>query len=195
MHDGAPPPVDALVQSVRSGDEHAASALLDRLYPLVLKIVRCHLPPRTSEEDLCQMIFVRIFRRLHLYSGLAPLEHWVSRLAVNVCLNQIEKERIRPELRFADLNEDEGKMVEYLASTPAEIPEEQSEIARVVVAKLLLKLDPKDRLIITMLHLEEKIISEIRVLTGWSTVTIKVRAYRARIKLKRAYGYLLKHDP
>jgi RNA polymerase sigma-70 factor (ECF subfamily) len=141
------------------------------------------------------MIFVRIFQRLDQYSGLAPLEHWVSRLAINVCLNQIETERVRPELRYADLSEEQAQIVEQLASTPAELPEEQSELAREVVAKLLLKLGPSDRLIITMLHLEERSIAEIKALTGWSAIVIKVRAYRARQKLKRVYGQLIKHFP
>ena len=179
------------MRSVRDGDESAACSLLERLYPLVLKIVRSHLPARTSEEDLCQMIFVRIFQRLDQYSGLAPLEHWVSRVAINCCLNQVETERIRPELRYADLSEEQAAIVEQLASTPAEIPEEQSGQAREIVAKLLLKLKPADRLIITMLHLEERSIAEIRALTGWSAVVIKVRAYRARQKLKRLYGQLI----
>jgi len=141
------------------------------------------------------MIFVRIFQRLDRYSGHAPLEHWVSRLAINVCLNQIEKERIRPELRYADLSEEQAQMVGQLASTPAEIPEDQSELAREVVAKLLLRLEPADRLIITMLHLEERSITEIKALTGWSAMVIKVRAYRARQKLKRVYGQLIKQFP
>jgi RNA polymerase sigma-70 factor (ECF subfamily) len=184
--------VEALVRSVRDGNEEAACSLLERLYPLVLKIVRSHLPPRTSEEDLCQMIFVRIFRRLDRYSGLAPLEHWVSRVAINVCLNQIETERIRPELRYADLTEEQAAIVEELASMPAEISEEQNGDAREIVTKLLAKLAPADRLIITMLHLEERSIAEIRDLTGWSAIVIKVRAYRARQKLKRIYGQLIK---
>jgi RNA polymerase sigma-70 factor (ECF subfamily) len=161
----------------------------------VIKIVRSHLPPRTGEEDLCQMIFVRIFQRLDRYSGLAPFEHWVSRLAINVCLNQIEKERIRPELRYADLSEEQAQIVGQLASTPAEIPEEQSGLAREIVAKLLLKLEPADRLIITMLHLEERSVAEIKALTGWSAIVIKVRAHRARQKLKRIYGQLIKQFP
>ena len=139
------------------------------------------------------MIFVRIFQRLNRYSGLAPLEHWVSRLAINVCLNQIETERIRPELRYADLSEEQAKIIEQLDSTPAEIGGEKIQLAREIVAKLLTKLEPADRLIITMLHLEERSIAEIKALTGWSAIVIKVRAYRARQKLKRAYGQMIKH--
>jgi RNA polymerase sigma-70 factor (ECF subfamily) len=164
---GSPPTVEALLRSVRAGDEYAAVTLHEKIFPLVIRIIRSHLAPRTIEEDLCQIIFARIFHRPHQYSGLAPFEHWVSRVAINVCLNQIETERIRPELRYADLSHEQRKAAKQLTSSFAEIPEEQSELAREVVTKLLLKLEPEDRLVITMLHLEERSIAEIGSHTGW----------------------------
>src|SRR6202166_5291714 len=99
------PQPDALVQAALRHDDEAARRLVRELYPLVAKLVRSHRPRRTAEEDLCQMIFIKVFQNLAQFSGKVPLEHWVSRIAVNTCLNQIESERIRPELRYADLDE------------------------------------------------------------------------------------------
>ena len=96
--------VPACVALVREGDEGAARALLDHLYPLVISVVRGHLPRRASEEDLAQTIFVKVFAKLDQFSGTVPLEHWVSRIAVNTCLNALQAEKIRPELRWADLS-------------------------------------------------------------------------------------------
>src|ERR1700675_4049731 len=107
---------DALVQGALRHDDEAARALVQRLYPLVAKIVRSHRPRRTAEEDLCQMIFIKMFQKLSQFSGKVPLEHWVSRIAVNTCLNQIESERIRPELRYADLSEEQAAVVDALAA-------------------------------------------------------------------------------
>jgi RNA polymerase sigma-70 factor (ECF subfamily) len=45
-------------------------------------------------------------------------------------------------------------------------------------------LKPKERLIITLLHIEERSVAEIAQLTGWSESNVKVRALRARHKLK-----------
>jgi len=167
---------------------------MERLYPLVLKIVRSHLPKRAAEEDLCQVIFVRVFRGLKQYSGAAPLEHWVSRIAVNVCLNQIESERIRPEVRYADLSEAQQKVVEALAANAPELPKESDSPAREVLEQLLAKLGPQDRLVITLLHLEERSLAEIHAMTGWNTTLIKVRAFRARQKLKGYYQKLLQQS-
>ena len=82
------------------------------LYPLVLRVVRAHRPQRAAEEDLCQMIFIKIFQKLDQFSGTVPLEHWVSRIAVNTCINQIRAEKARPELRHADLSEEQAAVIE-----------------------------------------------------------------------------------
>src|SRR6202040_895820 len=97
----------ALVEAVLRNDDEAARELVRRLYPLVAKLVRAHRPRRTAEEDLCQMIFIKVFQKLSQFSGKVPLEHWVSRIAVNTCLSQIEAEKVRPELRHADLSEEQ----------------------------------------------------------------------------------------
>ncbi len=51
--------------------------------------------------------------------------------------------------------------------------------------KLLGQLSPQDRLLVTLLHLEERSVQEIHGLTGWSRAAIKVRAFRARAKMKK----------
>ena len=94
----------ALVDRARGDDGVSARELIQQLYPLVAKIVRAHRPQRTAEEDLCQMIFVKVFQNLHQYSGKVPISHWVSRIAVNTCRNAVAAERARPELRHADLS-------------------------------------------------------------------------------------------
>src|SRR5690348_6597016 len=111
----------ALVQAALRHDDEAARELVRRLYPLVAKIVRSHRLRRTSEEDLCQMIFIRTFQKLNQFSGKVPIEHWVSRIAVNTCLNQIESERVRPEVRYADLSEEEQVVAENLATSSEEL--------------------------------------------------------------------------
>src|SRR4051794_14374831 len=75
---------DALwLAKVRGGDEDAARALVRRLYPTVIKLVRARPSRRTSEEDLAQIVFAKIFAKLNQFSGGVPLEHWVSRIVVN----------------------------------------------------------------------------------------------------------------
>src|SRR5258708_39618677 len=62
------------VRRIREGDQDAARALVQRLYPTILRSVRCHLPKLSSEEDLAQAVFAKIFNKLDQFSGLVPLE-------------------------------------------------------------------------------------------------------------------------
>jgi RNA polymerase sigma-70 factor (ECF subfamily) len=174
----------ALVKAALQHDDEAARALVRQLYPLVSKLVRAHRPRRTAEEDLCQMIFIKVFQKLSQFSGKVPLEHWVSRIAINTCLNQIESERVRPELRHADLSEEEQAVVENLARSSDELAPDQRFASRQLVEHLLAALKPVERLAIDLLYLQGRSVEEIRKITGWSATLIKVRAFRARQKMK-----------
>ena len=130
------------------------------------------------------MIFIKVFQKLSQFSGKVPLEHWVSRIAVNTCLNQIESEKIRPELRHADLSEEEQAVVENLATSSSELAPDQRFASRELVEHLLSALKPVERLAIDLLYLQGRSVEEIRKITGWSAALVKVRAYRARQKMK-----------
>ena len=186
--------IEASIRQIQDGSEEAARSLMDRLYPLVVKLVRAYLPRRMGEEDLVQMIFIKIFTRLDQYSGLVPIEHWVSRIAVNTCLNQLNAEKIRPELRWADLSEQQQYAVESLAAAD-DRPNLGAGLAADLLTRLLDQLSPSDRLIVQLLHIEEKSISEISALTGWTIPVIKVRAFRARNKLRNHLRALESRQP
>jgi RNA polymerase sigma factor (sigma-70 family) len=173
-----------LVSAALRHDDEAARELVRRLYPLVAKMVRSHRPRRTSEEDLCQMIFIKIFQKLNQFSGNVPLEHWVSRVAVNTCLSQIESERVRPELRHADLSEEEQAVVENLAASSEELAPDRQLGSRQLVEHLLEMLKPAERLVIDLLYLQGRSVEEIHQITGLGVAAIKVRAFRARQKMK-----------
>ncbi|MFM1769631.1 MAG: hypothetical protein RJA22_2160 [Verrucomicrobiota bacterium] len=182
--------VPACVARVKEGDEDAARVLMQHLYPLVISVVRGHLPRRTSEEDLVQMIYIKVFSKLDQYAGKVPLSHWVSRIAVNTCLNALQSERIRPELRWSDLREEEEFIIQSLASTSEEVKPGHELAAREIVDKLMETLRPQDRLLIQWLHLEGRSIEEIRQRTGWNISMIKVRAFRARRRLRKLLDQL-----
>ena len=184
----------ACLERVRQRDEDAARTLVGELYPLIMKIVRSHLPRRTDEEDLAQMVFGKIFLHLEQYSGNVPFEHWVSRVAVNTCLNALRAEKCRPELRWADLSADEAEVMEKVVARSKEPDPSEQLTARELAHKMLESLPPKDRLILILLDLEEHSVQEIRQRTGWSASLIKVRAFRARKKLRKQFRRVMEQE-
>ncbi len=175
------------LERVRREDQASARALVEHLYPLVIRIVRAHLPLRMAEEDLAQEVFLKLFSRLPQYlerDGI-PFEHWMARLTVRTCLDNLRAEKRRPETRWADLPEQEAACLDYMLCAQDSPPEASPSAAREVLDKLLEPLPPADRLVITLLDLEQRSVKEISVLTGWSVTLVKVRAFRARRKLRK----------
>lgn len=173
-------------------DQHAAERLVEHLYPQVARIVQNHLPRNTAVEDLAQEVFVQFFRTAERIDRTRPLEKWVSRLALNVCLNALRAKRRRPEWRFSDLGPGEQALVEtLLQGGDTGVAADESAHARELLSKLLERLAPQDRMLLSLLYLEEKTPVEVADLTGWDSVLIKVRAFRARAKLKKAFSLLL----
>lgn len=179
---------------VRARDQSAARDLVDHLYPLVIRIVRSHLPRRVQEEDLAQEVFMKMFTRIEQYQGAVPFPHWVSRIAVTTCIDHLRAQKRRPEFRWADLSEEETQVLDNVMTNENDVDASDALAARELVTKLLDQLKPDDRMVIQLLDLEQKTLVEISELTGWNTTLIKVRAFRARRKLQKLFAELKKKE-
>jgi RNA polymerase sigma-70 factor (ECF subfamily) len=129
-------------------------------------------------DDLCQEIFLKVYENLKQFRGDAPFEHWLSRIAVRTCYDALRKQR--HDKRHLPLDD--------LAFEPKDLridAQLSAAEARSVVLWAVARLKPEERLVITLMELEEKSVKEIAGLTGWTEVNVKVRAWRARQALKR----------
>jgi len=187
MSDEPPFDVAGCLDRVRRRDQAAARELVDHLYPLVIRIVRSHLPRRVAEEDLAQDIFLKMFTRLEQYQGAVPFPHWVSRIAVTTCIDQLRAQKRRPEFRWADLSENEAEVLDAVMTNEKDVAANDAMASHELVHKLLDQLKPDDRMVLQLLDMEQKTIAEIGELTGWNTSLIKVRAFRARRKLRSMF--------
>lgn len=194
MPDDQPFDLAGCLERVRLRDQAAARELVEHLHPLVIRIVRSHLPRRVAEEDLAQDIFLKVFTRLEQYQGSVPFPHWVSRIAVTTCIDQLRAQKRRPEFRWADLSEGEAEVLETVTADEGAVAPGQAVAARELVERLLGQLKPDDRMVIRLLDLEQKSIAEISALTGWNSSLIKVRAFRARRKLQKLFAELKKME-
>jgi RNA polymerase sigma-70 factor, ECF subfamily len=182
----------ALIERVNRGDPGAARSLAENLRPTILKCIRRPLPRWASEEDLVQIVFAKVFGKLRQFSGAVPLQHWVSRIAVNTSLSQLAYESVRPELRMSDLSEEQESVLQNIS--PAPDASEETAHAREVLELLLAQLKPEERMIIVLLHLEQRTTREISRMTGLSISSIKVKAFRTRHKMQRLGKRLLRES-
>jgi RNA polymerase sigma-70 factor (ECF subfamily) len=177
-------------------DEAAARRLMTALHPRVAGIIRRHWTRQEDWEDLEQEVFLRVFNALPRFRRTGvPLEHWVSRITLNVCRRRWRSQSRRPELLWSDLGEGEQRAFEQAQQTDDPSAMIESRDARSVLHKLLDCLGADDRLILSLLHLEGKPVEEIARLTGLNRVVVKVRAFRARKKLHAALSKLERGIP
>ena len=180
-----------LLAQVRNGDEDAARILVGRLYGQVRKIVLAHLPRRDDPEDVMQEVFMKTFSRLEQFRGEVPFVNWVTRIALLTCIDRLRRQKARPELRWADLSDEQHELMQSVADH-AEAPTHATDSAREIVLKLLEQLQPEEQMLIRWLDLEQKSLAEVCALTGWNNTLTRVRAFRVRRKLKVLYTKLEK---
>jgi RNA polymerase sigma-70 factor (ECF subfamily) len=117
----------------------------------------------------------------------------VARIARNVCLKAARHERVRPELRWADLSEAEAALLEELHGR--EVADEgENHQAGELLARLMETLPAQDRALIEWLGVEELGTAEVAARLGWSRVRVKVAAFRARLRLRAALKRLLSKE-
>jgi len=177
--------VAGCLQRWKKGDEAAAEELIAHLYPVISKIVRIHLPRREQEEDLVQEILMKTFSRLHQYKGDAPITHWVSRLALTTCLDKLRAQKIRPEVRRADLTPEESDLFDAAWLSGSSPDAGEAIVARDLVDKILSTLSAEERSLILMVDWEGRSLQEISEATGWSISKIKMRLFRLRPQLRQ----------
>jgi RNA polymerase sigma-70 factor (ECF subfamily) len=76
----------------------------------------------------------------------------------------------------------------------ADVPTRSSDSAA-LVHRLLAQLPPRDRLVLTLLYLENCSVADIAHQTGWSRGLVKVQAFRARRKLRKILEQHDVHSP
>jgi RNA polymerase sigma-70 factor (ECF subfamily) len=152
MPDDEPFDVPGCLERVRRRDQVAARELVDHLHPLVIRIVRAHLPRRVLEQDLTQEVFMKMFSRLDQYEGAVPLSHWVSRIALTTCIDHLRAQKRRPEFRWADLSESEANVLDAVITNAQDVPANDALASRELVHKLLDQLKPADRMVIQLLE-------------------------------------------
>ena len=142
-------------------------------------------------EEAAQEIFLKAFTQLDSYEGRGSMEGWLTRIATNTCLNMLRGAKRRPELTVSDLSEEEDQWLERQVSTVEQPSVERNLVASDLADRLLSVLSLEDQQALLMIDGEQASIKEVAEVTGWSESKVKVRAFRARKKIREAMEKLL----
>lgn len=176
-----------LLTRIRNGAVDDFAEIVRRHQTRVFAILYRYERDRHRMEDLAQETFVKAWRALDQYDGRAPFEHWLARIARHTALDHLRREqRRRKEIALPELGED---ALDWLRSE-GERNELEARQAGELLAVAMQDLSPAERLVITLQELEGHSIKEICDITGSSSVAVRVRALRARSKLRKSLAKL-----
>jgi len=137
---------------------------------------------------------MKAFTQLKSFEGRGSMEGWLTRIATNTCLNLIRSAKRRPESTVSDLTDAENRWLDTQLSDLASEPRhsvEQTLIAADLADRVLNVLSPEDQMALLMMDGEDASVKEVAEATGWSESKVKVRAFRARKKVREAMERLL----
>lgn len=182
-----------VLQQAQQGDLSAFNSLVlqyqDRVYSATYRIM--HDP--ASAEDLTQEAFVTAFRKLDQFQG-GNFAAWVTRIAINLCYDELRRRKRRPadSLQAAEIDEEaDSRLI-----SPSPSPESAAQNAELAsaITHCFEALPDDYRLVTVMADLEDYSYDEIAQLTHISLGTVKSRISRARQRLRdclREQGELL----
>ena len=184
-----------LARQAQAGDESAFAEIVRRYSPRVFSVASRFFRQRTLVEEAAQEVFLKAFTQLGSFEGRGSLEGWLTRIATNTCLNMVRGAKRRPEFTASDLSDDEQDWLEQQSAgdggEPASV--ENSVVATDLADRLLSVLSPEDQQALLMIDGEQASIKEVAEATGWSESKVKVRAFRARKKVREAMEKLLSY--
>jgi len=178
-------PTDAeLIAAVLGGDSASFEPLILKYQPRVFATARRYARRESEVEDIVQEVFIKAFQKLGGFRAEAPFEHWLMRLAVRTCYDFLRGHKRNRETAFSELTEPETDWLDRFVIQP-DGAEEDAEAARQLVDKILSRLSPAARMVITLQEIEGRPVKEIAAITGWSVPLVKVRAFRARAEMRK----------
>ena len=179
-----------LVAKVLEGDRESFTPLVVRYQPRLFAMARRYARREDEVEDVVQEILLKAFRKLDTYRHKAPFEHWLMRLAVRTCYDFLRKHQRNREHTATELGGEKDHDIFDQFGTDNEA-EFNRQAAKQLVDRMIAGLLPEDQMVITMLELERRPVKEISKLTGWSESLVKVRAFRARGKMRKMLAQLM----
>ena len=159
----------ALVAASCDGDQAAFAELVRRHQARVFRLAGRFFRRREDVEDVAQDTFITAWRRLSTYAAKAPFEHWITRVCLRVCYARLGADRRR----------------EAPVRSPDTVIQPKNVVAAIDVERLLARLDPADRFVLLLLDGEGWSVKDIAERMGWTATNVKVRAFRARRRLRR----------
>jgi len=186
---------DQLVQTAQRGDMGAFEELVarhrDKIY------ARAYSMMRNEDEalDLSQEAWVKAWQRLEQFQGDSSFPTWITRIVINLCLDQLRRQKRRRTESIDEMDEESGGVERQLPAVIVNPTEglERAEL-RVRIDKALGQLSESHRTVIVLCEFQSMEYKEIAKAMNCSIGTVMSRLFYARRRLASLLADLKKAE-
>jgi len=176
------------ISKVLEGDMQAFSYLVDKYKDMVFTLAFRILKNRENAEEVAQDSFVKVYQNLKKFKSKSKFSTWLYRIVYNTAISRVRVKQ-NPTMSIDDQKFFEIEDEKQNVSKSFDI-----ENNKMILQRLLNKLDESDRALITLYYLDECKISEIAEITGQNNSNIKVKLHRTRKKMQEELHKIMKNE-
>ncbi len=176
-----------LIEKARSGDSGAFNQVVQVYRKRILGTIARLISRPEDVEDVGQEVFLRLYDSLDQLRTPEVFEPWLYRLTVNAAYDYLRRQRRRQESRMSDLTEQQVMLADATAGGKKSSEETRRTKVRELVQSLLSKVSEEDRILLTMKEVEGLSLKELEKIYGVNENALKVRLFRARQRVVKAF--------
>ena len=178
----------------QSGDDEAFSEIIRAYRKRILGTVYRTISRGDDVEDVGQEVFVRLFDSLRQLRTPEVFEPWLYRLTINACYDFLRRKRREPEVKWADLSEEQVIAVDAALSGKRALEDSEKESARELLTILMARVSYEDRVLLSLKEIEGLTLKELSKIYDVNTNALKVRLFRARKRALKAYEKMIEES-
>jgi RNA polymerase sigma-70 factor, ECF subfamily len=170
------------VEAVLAGERAAFRVLVDRYHRGLHSMIYRFVHNAADADDLAQQAFVSAFDALGTFDVTQRFSTWLYRIAINVAKDHLKsKKRTETALPGGEVRE-----AAFSGRVPATDEATTTRERARLLERALSTLSVEDREILVLKDIEELPFEEIKRITGRPITALKIRAVRARARLRAA---------
>jgi RNA polymerase sigma factor (sigma-70 family) len=174
---------EELARGLRDGDDAAVRALYERFGGLVFTIAYQTLRDRQRAEEATQQTFLQAWRNADRFEPGRDFAPWLATIARRAAIDILRREQRRPAGSLESADPGDSSLV---ALPPSAERVEAIWSVRAAIESL----EPDEREIVRLQHLEGYTHAEIAETLGIAVGTVKSRSHRAHRRLANRLAHL-----
>lgn len=179
-----------LIEGARGGNDAAFNQIVLAYRKRILGTISRLIGRPEDVEDVGQEVFLRLYFSLDQLRTAEVFEPWLYRLTVNAAYDYLRRQKRRHESRMSDLSEQQVMMADAVAGGKVSKEELRRTDMKEFVDSLLDSVSEEDRVLLTLKEVEGLSLKELEQVYQVNENALKVRLFRARQRVIKAFGKL-----